>query len=579
MFFDGEEIKDLPLRTKYIVGPAGPTGNQGENGVGVITGGTTGQVLAKKSNADYDTEWVNQSGGGGGSGVVTWGAITGLLSNQTDLQDALNLKAPSTNIPASSITGLATVATSGSYNDLLNKPTIPNAQVNSDWSSITGISQILNKPNLAVVATSGSYNDLVDKPTIPSGQVNSDWSSVTGVSQILNKPTLAVVATSGSYTDLSNKPTYSDVGAAPSSGISPSAISGIAVITTDPRLSDSRTPTAHASSHAVGGSDALTASAIAALGLETDSYVIANGGDDLVAKYIQAAALNPNGSLKSATNRATLILMPGNYTFSEYYVMNEEFVDIIGLGSQTKKPSVFIQGTYNSEEDEYFNISFAADNMKVIGVSFINQTLYVGNTVGQSFPLQVFENCVGGNKSFGNGVNASGTYINCVAGDGGFGHTFGATASGTFINCTGGNYCFGSEATASGIFKDCSAGNYSFGGASGGTASGIFEGCIAGTSSFGGTNGTASGTFTNCKSEAGGSFGGTDGTASGVFRNCIAGDSSFGLDGGISNGQFYNCQSIVFRSGAVLTAPTSGFAVQQNCSDDLGNIIDGYATS
>ena len=29
------------------------------------TGGTTGQVLAKKSNSNYDTEWVNQSGGGG----------------------------------------------------------------------------------------------------------------------------------------------------------------------------------------------------------------------------------------------------------------------------------------------------------------------------------------------------------------------------------------------------------------------------------------------------------------------------------------------------------------------------------
>ena len=30
-------------------------------------GGTTGQVLAKKSDADYDTEWVPQSGGGGGT--------------------------------------------------------------------------------------------------------------------------------------------------------------------------------------------------------------------------------------------------------------------------------------------------------------------------------------------------------------------------------------------------------------------------------------------------------------------------------------------------------------------------------
>ncbi len=34
-------------------------------GKGVPTGGNTGQVLAKKSNADYDTQWVNQSGGGG----------------------------------------------------------------------------------------------------------------------------------------------------------------------------------------------------------------------------------------------------------------------------------------------------------------------------------------------------------------------------------------------------------------------------------------------------------------------------------------------------------------------------------
>ena len=33
----------------------------------IPTGGTTGQVLAKKSNADRDTEWVDQTGGGGTS--------------------------------------------------------------------------------------------------------------------------------------------------------------------------------------------------------------------------------------------------------------------------------------------------------------------------------------------------------------------------------------------------------------------------------------------------------------------------------------------------------------------------------
>lgn len=63
---------------------------------------------------------------------------------------------------------LATVATSGSYSDLTNKPTIPAAQVNSDWDASSGVAQILNKPTLSAVATSGSYNDLTDTPTIPT---------------------------------------------------------------------------------------------------------------------------------------------------------------------------------------------------------------------------------------------------------------------------------------------------------------------------------------------------------------------------------------------------------------------------
>ena len=63
---------------------------------------------------------------------------------------------------------LASVATSGSYNDLSNKPTIPAAQVNSDWDASSGVAQILNKPTLATVATSGAYNDLSGKPTIPT---------------------------------------------------------------------------------------------------------------------------------------------------------------------------------------------------------------------------------------------------------------------------------------------------------------------------------------------------------------------------------------------------------------------------
>ena len=57
-------------------------------------------------------------------------------------------------------------ATSGDY-QILNKPTIPAAQVNSDWNAVSGVAQILNKPTLATVATTGNYTDLNNRPTIP----------------------------------------------------------------------------------------------------------------------------------------------------------------------------------------------------------------------------------------------------------------------------------------------------------------------------------------------------------------------------------------------------------------------------
>ena len=70
------------------------------------------------------------------------------------------------------------VAVTGNYNDLENKPTIPTV-AQSDWNQTdtTAIDYIKNKP------------------TIPAAQVNSDWNSNSGVSQILNKPIIPVIWT------------------------------------------------------------------------------------------------------------------------------------------------------------------------------------------------------------------------------------------------------------------------------------------------------------------------------------------------------------------------------------------------
>lgn len=172
------------------------------------------EILAKRSQCDYGGNDIQQtyatksevttdlsskqdtisdlatirSGAQAGATAVQPGdlatvATTGDYDDLVDKPD-LSIYAESSN--------LATVATTGSYDDLVDKPTIPAAQINSDWTSNSGVSQILNKPTLSTVATTGDYDDLVNKPSIPAAQINSDWSETdpTSKAYIQNKPTI-----------------------------------------------------------------------------------------------------------------------------------------------------------------------------------------------------------------------------------------------------------------------------------------------------------------------------------------------------------------------------------------------------
>lgn len=94
------------------------------------------------------------------------------------------------------------------------------SQVNSDWNSVSGVSQILNKPSISTVGMTGQYGDLIGSPS------------------------LSTVATSGAYSDLSGKPS---LGTAASLNVAASgdAASGEVVKGNDSRLTNTRTPTAH----------------------------------------------------------------------------------------------------------------------------------------------------------------------------------------------------------------------------------------------------------------------------------------------------------------------------------------------
>ena len=57
-------------------------GRPGAAGVGVPSGGSSGQILAKASGNDYDTSWVNPTSGGA-SGVASFNGRSGAVTPQS----------------------------------------------------------------------------------------------------------------------------------------------------------------------------------------------------------------------------------------------------------------------------------------------------------------------------------------------------------------------------------------------------------------------------------------------------------------------------------------------------------------
>ena len=102
-------------------------------------------------------------------------------------------------------------ATTSALDFIKNKPSIPAAQVQSDWSATSGLGQILNKPTIPAGQVNSDWNantglaQILNKPSIPAAQIQSDWnqSATTDLDFIKNKPTLF----SGNYNDLTNQPT------------------------------------------------------------------------------------------------------------------------------------------------------------------------------------------------------------------------------------------------------------------------------------------------------------------------------------------------------------------------------------
>lgn len=151
--------------------PRGEKGDKGDPGSGIISGGTTGQVLAKKSNTNYDTEWVN-------------------INPVTEESDPVFSASAASGITSNDISNWNSKSNfNGDYNSLTNKPNIPAkvSDLTNDSGFITSYTEtdplFSNSPASNITnndinnwnnktSFSGDYNDLTNKPSIPTVPTN-----------------------------------------------------------------------------------------------------------------------------------------------------------------------------------------------------------------------------------------------------------------------------------------------------------------------------------------------------------------------------------------------------------------------
>ena len=219
------------------IGPEGPEGPEGPAGVGIVSIAKTGEdgntdiytiTYTDESTSQFSvTNGVN--GQDGVSPTVTAeGQGSNVLITVTDGSGTHTYTIPITNgevtqLPAdwTATSGvqmilnkpnLATVATTGNYTDLTNKPTIPTVPTNvSAFTNDAGYLSSYTETDPEFNAWDKNYNDLTNKPTLFSGNYNDLTNKPIlfdgNYNSLTNKPNLSIVATTGNYNDLVNKPT------------------------------------------------------------------------------------------------------------------------------------------------------------------------------------------------------------------------------------------------------------------------------------------------------------------------------------------------------------------------------------
>lgn len=171
------------VQATFAIHDGGRRGEKGDTGEGVPTGGTAGQILTKDSGTDYDTSWQDPTGAvdsvNGQTGVVVLDAddiddtsTTHKFVTSADLTTLSNTSG--TNTGDQDLSGYALTSSLGSA---ATADTTDFATAAQGSLADTAV----QPGDLATVATTGDYDDLSNKPTIPTktSDLTNDSSFIT----------------------------------------------------------------------------------------------------------------------------------------------------------------------------------------------------------------------------------------------------------------------------------------------------------------------------------------------------------------------------------------------------------------
>lgn len=170
-----------PLSLPGPQGATGPQGVKGDTGIGIPSGGVAGQVLAKVDETDYNSHWITAAGMGDMLAAVY--DPDGINANVFDVDNHIDgtINKVFTATEKTKLSGIATGATV--YTDAMADARVV--------AGITGkVDKVTGKQLSTEDYTTTEKNKLSGIASGAEVNVNADWNSSSGDSQILNKPTI-----------------------------------------------------------------------------------------------------------------------------------------------------------------------------------------------------------------------------------------------------------------------------------------------------------------------------------------------------------------------------------------------------